>query len=257
MSSSCLSEEVRRLLDAADAKYHPASAAVKEALERHVNSAGIDFHEELMTILQINTSSEERSEEWFRDSILRSGPVFQRCLFVVRSGIKWDSSWLQWLSAPKRFGEEFQRFRGCEDDFTVMAPMRALLLCTPILERSLGNLLLAISPAGSLIPPLLRDLVNSESLKFTIGTGNAAMLSILFGSPKSLNLRNILWHGFAAPGEVRPALAAAFFSLAFSIGSKLVKDKVAGKVQPRQAAFKNLSRIISKGIQDVCVCVFY
>lgn len=239
MSSSCLSEDVLRLLDAADAKHRPVSAAVEEALQRHVNSAGIDFHEELMNILQIETPTEERGEECFRDNILRSAPVFQRCLSVVRSrsGINWDSSWLQWLSAPKMFGEEFQRFRGM-DDFTATAPMRSLLLCTPILERSLGNLHLAVSPCRSLVPSLLRDLVNSENLKVTIGTGNAAMLSILFGSPKSLNLRNILWHGFAAPGEVRPTLAAAFFSLAFSIGSTLLKDKAAGKIQPRQAAFE-------------------
>ena len=129
------------------------------------------------------------------------------------------------------FVEEFQRFRINSHDPT--SPIRALLLCTPILERSLGNLYRSVSPAGSRVPTLLRDLVNSRRLEIAIGTGNAAVLCLLFGSPKSLNLRNILWHGFASPGEIKPALAAAFFSLVFSIGAKLHKDDLIRNVVPR------------------------
>ena len=140
---------------------------------------------------------------------------------------------LEWLSAPKMFGDEFQSFRRNSHD--PRAPMRALLVCTPILERSLGNLYLSVSssPAGSRVPALLRDLVNSRRLEIAIGAGNAAVLCLLFGSPKSLNLRNVLWHGFASPGEIRPALAATFFSLVFSIGAKLRKDDRIGNVVAR------------------------
>ena len=138
---------------------------------------------------------------------------------------------LEWLSAPKMFGDEFQSFRKNSND--PRAPMRALLVCTPILERSLGNLYLSVSTARSRVPALLRDLVNSRRLEIAIGAGNAAVLCLLFGSPKSLNLRNVLWHGFASPGEIKPALAATFFSLVFSVGAKLHKDDRIGSVVAR------------------------
>ena len=230
MASSCLSDSVRRLLDAADAKCEPVSPAVETALEFNVNSDSIEFTEELIKdFLEIESASSERDDDWFYDSIVRIGPLIQHCLRVLQSGVKWE--FVEWLSAPKMFDEEFESFKINSSDST--APMRALLICAPILERSLGNLYLSVSPAGSRVPTLLRDLVNSRRLKIAIGAGNAAVLCILFGSPKSLNLRNVLWHGFASPGEIKPALAATFFSLVFSIGAKLNKTGLIGNVVPR------------------------
>ena len=94
MASSCLSESVHRLFDAADVKYEPSSCAVDAALECNVNSDGIEFTEELIKdLLEIdNSASNERRDEWFNESIDRIRPLIQRCLRVVLSGVKWESS---------------------------------------------------------------------------------------------------------------------------------------------------------------------
>lgn len=92
MASSCLSESVHRLFDAADVKYEPSSCAVDAALECNVNSDGIEFTEELIKdLLEIDSASNERNDDRFHDSIVRIGPLIQRCLRVVRSGVKWES----------------------------------------------------------------------------------------------------------------------------------------------------------------------
>ena len=94
MATSCLSESVLRLLDAADSKYEHASHDVETALECSVNSDGIEFSEELIKfLLEIdNSASNERRDEWFNESIDRIRPLIQRCLRVVLSGVKWESS---------------------------------------------------------------------------------------------------------------------------------------------------------------------
>ena len=94
MATSCLSESVLRLLeDAADYKYEPASRDVETALECSVNSDGIEFSQELIKdLLEIDSASNERHDEWFNESIHRIRPLIQRCLRVVLSGAKWESS---------------------------------------------------------------------------------------------------------------------------------------------------------------------
>ena len=47
------------------------------------------------------------------------------------------------------------------------------------------------------------------------------LLQILLGSPLSLNLRNLAWHGFPLPGEMPPVLASTLLLLLPSIGHLL------------------------------------
>ena len=102
MASSCLSDSVRRLLDAADARHEHASLAVNEALKHDVKSDSIEFSEELIKdVLEIDSASEERNGGWFYDNILRLGPLIQRCIQVVLSGDSWNSSdYRQGISLP-------------------------------------------------------------------------------------------------------------------------------------------------------------
>jgi len=44
------------------------------------------------------------------------------------------------------------------------------------------------------------------------------LLQILVGSPLSLNVRNLAWHGFLQPGEIPPNLPPVIISLIASIG---------------------------------------
>ena len=94
MAWSCLSDSVRRLMNAADARHEHASLAVNETLKHDVKSDSIEFSEELIKdVLKIDSAAaEDRNDEWFYDSILRIGPLIQRCLQVVLSWGNWDSS---------------------------------------------------------------------------------------------------------------------------------------------------------------------
>jgi len=49
---------------------------------------------------------------------------------------------------------------------------------------------------------LLRDLIQSVELQEIFGAKIMKFLALLFGGPLSLNLRNLLWHGFVSEGEL-------------------------------------------------------
>ncbi|KAJ7401140.1 endoplasmic reticulum membrane-associated RNA degradation protein-like [Pitangus sulphuratus] len=55
---------------------------------------------------------------------------------------------------------------------------------------------------GNDCPFLLRDLLTSEQLAVVFGQAVMDVLRIFIGSPYGLNLRNVLWHGFASPQEI-------------------------------------------------------
>jgi hypothetical protein len=81
-------------------------------------------------------------------------------------------------------------------------------LC-PLIERSLGDLFFSweesVQPNAKLRrkpPPLIRDLLQTDELKMVLGEDRVFVLQVLIGSPRSLNLRNIIWHGFAATHEI-------------------------------------------------------
>ncbi|PNI19600.1 ERMARD isoform 1, partial [Pan troglodytes] len=70
---------------------------------------------------------------------------------------------------------------------------------TSCLERALGDVFLLI---GKECPFLLRDLLSSEELAQVFSQSVMNVLKVFIGSPCGLNLRNILWHGFASPEEI-------------------------------------------------------
>lgn len=78
----------------------------------------------------------------------------------------------------------------------------ALLLMTSVLERSLGDMLassLALKGiTNKKVPKLLRDLILDETLQELIDSKvTIFLIHVLLGTPRSLNLRNIVWHGFS------------------------------------------------------------
>ena len=76
-----------------------------------------------------------------------------------------------------------------------------LLKLTVIIERSLGNVLLAVSKSKT-CPSLLSDLLKRDELREVFGEAVIDVLQTLMGHPDSLNLRNVLWHGFSMAGEI-------------------------------------------------------
>ncbi|XP_077992225.1 endoplasmic reticulum membrane-associated RNA degradation protein-like [Glandiceps talaboti] len=102
---------------------------------------------------------------------------------------------LKWTGQSKIFLESYRLLKSGDNVDTVLS----LLLCTAALERALGDVyLLRKSPC----PFLLKDLLATDELQDIFGQITMFCLHVLIGPPTSLNLRNIVWHGFNAPMEI-------------------------------------------------------
>ena len=82
-----------------------------------------------------------------------------------------------------------------------LAAQVAMLLMSSLLERTLGDLYMTVANTSQ-CPSLLKDLLSTSELKELFGNTAITCLHVLIGPPCGLNLRNILWHGFIAPGEI-------------------------------------------------------
>ncbi|XP_054254283.1 endoplasmic reticulum membrane-associated RNA degradation protein [Indicator indicator] len=89
---------------------------------------------------------------------------------------------------------------------------------TSCLERALGDVYLLI---GTDCPFLLRDLLASEQLAVVFGKAVMNVLIVFIGSPYGLNLRNVLWHGFASPQEIPAKYCAMLLFLTAGLGQLL------------------------------------
>lgn len=52
------------------------------------------------------------------------------------------------------------------------------------------------------------------------------LLQILIGPPSSLNLRNLVWHGFVSPHEIQKCYGYFLLVLAISLGETLKENKI-------------------------------
>ena len=77
-----------------------------------------------------------------------------------------------------------------------------ILKLTVIIERALGDVFVTIE--NERCPSLLKDLLQMEALRKLFGETLMTDLETLMGPPISLNLRNVLWHGFPMLGEIQP-----------------------------------------------------
>nr|XP_054349518.1 endoplasmic reticulum membrane-associated RNA degradation protein isoform X17 [Pongo pygmaeus] len=89
---------------------------------------------------------------------------------------------------------------------------------TSCLERALGDVFLLI---GKECPFLLRDLLASEELAQVFSQSVMNVLKVFVGSPCGLNLRNVLWHGFASPEEIPPKYCSMMILLTAGLGQLL------------------------------------
>lgn len=121
---------------------------------------------------------------------------------------------LQWTGVPELFPEILGALRSPESPSICLSLMK-LSSC---LERALGDVYLLI---GKDCPFLLRDLLASEELAQVFGQPVMDVLKVFVGSPRGLNLRNVLWHGFAAPQEVPPKYCSMMVLLTAGLGQLL------------------------------------
>ena len=106
---------------------------------------------------------------------------------------------LEWTGCKENLIECFNLIKRGDPTDTILS----MLLLTSSLEHCLGDVYISFS-SDSQCPSLLKDLLATKELEDILGSVAVNLLRVLVGPPSGLNLRNILWHGFAAPSEVPP-----------------------------------------------------
>ena len=149
-------------------------------------------------------------------------PVFHRIHRYYTEISKTDfetkfGSYFKWTAEPSKV---VQCFDIVQRD-TRTAVYHALLIITSVLERALGDVVLL---RATQCPSLLRDLLMMKELEDLLSCTVVQLLQTLMGPPASLNLRNVVWHGFPRPGELSIQYVHALLCVTASIG-KLLEDQ--------------------------------
>nr|CAD7417704.1 unnamed protein product [Timema poppensis] len=79
---------------------------------------------------------------------------------------------------------------------------------------------------GETVPSLLRDLLATQELKDILGSTQIVFMQVLIGTPLGLNLRNIVWHGFPRPEEIKDHFVTTLLITVASIGELLESQSV-------------------------------
>ncbi|NXK31753.1 EMARD protein, partial [Piprites chloris] len=153
------------------------------------------------------------------ESIRSLGPVCESVNLHFKSLTKEQfiiqyASWLHWTNCTEVFLEVFDTLQYTQTTGVALGLMKL----TSCLERALGDVYLL---KGHDCPFLLRDLLASEQLAVVFGQAVMNVLRIFIGSPYGLNLRNVLWHGFASPQEVPAKYCAMLLFLTAGLGQLL------------------------------------
>ncbi|KAF1477304.1 hypothetical protein FQV08_0003082, partial [Pygoscelis antarcticus] len=122
--------------------------------------------------------------------------------------------WFRWTNYTELFLEVFDVLQYTQTTEVALGLMKL----TSCLERALGDVYLLI---GKDCPFLLRDLLASEQLAIVFGQAVMNVLRVFIGSPYGLNLRNVLWHGFASPQEIPVKYCAMLLFLTAGLGQLL------------------------------------
>lgn len=117
---------------------------------------------------------------------------------------------------------------------TVTAANHTVLLLTPLIEHGLGDLVLL---KARQCPSLLRDLLSLSELRDLLSPVIVQLLRVLVGPPISLNLRNLLWHGFPTPTEIHPRYSYTLLCVMISIGSHLCERALTDRIPFRKQFF--------------------
>ncbi|NXC79627.1 EMARD protein, partial [Cercotrichas coryphoeus] len=160
----------------------------------------------------------DRSVDYIK-SIRSLGPVCESVNLYFKSLTKEQfviqyASWFHWTNCTEVFLEVFDVLQYTQAPEVALGLMKL----TSCLERALGDVYLL---KGNDCPFLLRDLLASEQLADIFGQAVMNVLRVFIGSPHGLNLRNVLWHGFASPQEIPAKYCAMLLFLTAGLGQLL------------------------------------
>ena len=226
--SSCLSPYVHELVSSAVPSrqdFEEISKSRKERVEgvgansakEELDSFLLDLEALACSVDKAGGQFEEHSAEWSQAACAclpaHLLQAHRRLLFLGQEGWQEVQGLVDWCGPHLHLLQKaWQEITGGEGD-----SIHLLLLLTPVIERALGDLLISVTGEGK-VPSLLRDLLRRQEFLKVLGRPPSLMLQLLLGSPFPLNLRNIVWHGFASPGELCISLCSCLLLLLPSIG---------------------------------------
>lgn len=163
----------------------------------------------------------DASPDWHEVSLSKLSPVIHSVCRVFRS-LPAETFWissalLAWTGEEKAFEECLCRLQSPDECSAVLCVLKV----TAILERCLGDVLFSRHVP---VPFLLKDILTQPELSAVFGTELMLVLQIVMGSPRSLNLRNVVWHGFVTPREVDRRLPFFLICAAMSLGKRLAES---------------------------------
>lgn len=165
-------------------------------------------------------SVEKNGDTYYRDIVLRLTPFFQEITRFLQQNISEgyvsaNRENLKWLCV------DWEEVAQCVTDGQNIQQgvvYGACLRLTAILERSLQDLLWTVD---SSTPIMLKEILQSNTLTALLGDEAVAFLGVLVGPPTSLNIRNLVWHGFGSVHEHPEQYVFVVFFALILIGSQL------------------------------------
>ncbi|ORZ27296.1 hypothetical protein BCR41DRAFT_392621 [Lobosporangium transversale] len=108
---------------------------------------------------------------------------------------------------------------------------QAWLVGSTVLEQLLGNIIYTLQGPDIFIPFLVRDLFAVPCLTRCVDWTLLRVLKTMMGSPLTLNIRNLLWHGFILPTDDIPldAYGAMLIVTTMTLAHN-AKTKLKGKI---------------------------
>nr|XP_026651681.1 endoplasmic reticulum membrane-associated RNA degradation protein isoform X1 [Zonotrichia albicollis] len=173
----------------------------------------------------------DRSVDYIK-SIRSLGPVCESVNSYFKSLTKKQfvihyASWFHWTNCTEVFLKVFDVLQSTQATEVALGLMKL----TSCLEWALGDVSDSMRSLswlykvyllkGNDCPFLLRDLLASEQLADVFGQAVMNVLRVFIGSPHGLNLRNVLWHGFASPQEIPAKYCAMLLFLTAGLGQLL------------------------------------
>ncbi|TGZ68020.1 hypothetical protein CRM22_004475 [Opisthorchis felineus] len=134
----------------------------------------------------------------------------------------------EWLSDPVEFLELHTRL----SRENVVEKVLLLQRLTALIEGSLSGLHWTLNPK---CPNTMKDLLMSLTLENMCGKKCLLLFRLFFGPVNSMNLRNLIWHGFISPSVARhcnASLLPFIFVLILSLGKRLACQTLPGERKP-------------------------
>ncbi|TPP64614.1 hypothetical protein FGIG_06978 [Fasciola gigantica] len=132
------------------------------------------------------------------------------------------SDLIVWLSDLAEFLDLFGRLPNSSPSEKMLIMVRLFSL----IEFSLGRL---YWKPKQYCANTMKNLLSSAELEELLGFNCILVLQLLFGPVNSMNLRNLFWHGFVSPIDIKEMGLAIFyfpFAIVLSIGKRLLNKKI-------------------------------